>query len=422
MASDRTVSLHVPRAALWTLGFLLIAPWLAFVVWRLSGSSRTDPKAAAATPTAATKGAWAGSDVMHARQGPWGDVEYFRILIEPPEEFILSDYIQADVRPWIFKGFTDAQLAALWDSAGLDAAQKSYLSDPAHREVRADAILIHPDRSLVVGLSPAARARIYSSLGDFPENFSQFNPYRLRSSAAGGWLDNADLPAEAVALTKRMFYQRGTATCFSDESIVLPTIKDAADRARYIKALSRKSALVVQLKIRPGEDVEPLVSYWGQSGRSKDLKPLLQSLARRPNGGAIDILHLLPRFARLHAYTYPLPSEKSVDANHDCHWTAFNFQNEEIDERLSDINYVGKVLAEQYYPVPGNPRLGDLIMFVRGDGVVLHSCVYIADDIVFTKNGPSFSVPWLIASLADVEAFYAATPGVEMRRYRLKNQ
>jgi hypothetical protein len=420
MSSDRSVSLHLSRPALWLVASLLIAPWLAFAwIWlgpRGSATATLRPNVAA---TANHVGQ--SADLEHAHAGPWGDLEFFRILVEPPEEFILTDYTRPELRPWVFKGYTDAALDALWTAARLDAAQKKYVSDPAHREIRADAILLRPDRTFIIGLTTEARAKIYGALGEFPENFSQYNPFRLRSTAADGWLDGTDTPDAAIALTKRLFYRRGTATCFSDEAVVLSEIPTAPQRARFIKALSRKSGLVVQLQVQAGEDVDPLVAYWGRGGRSKDLKPLLQSLARRPNGGAIDIVHLIPRFARLLLYTYPLPSDRPIDANHDCHWTSFNFQNDQPDERFSDINYVRQVLLEQYYPVPGAPTLGDIIMFVRGDGVVVHSCVYVADDIVFSKNGPAYSVPWLLMPLADVQAFYAANPDIQMRRYRAKN-
>lgn len=421
MNQDRRVTLHLPRYATWGLGVLLLGPWLVFAAWVLSHRSTTAPATQHVAPQhqSTVRTAFSGATLSHP--GPWGHLEYFRILIEPPEEFILSSYTQPQPHPWVFKGYTEPALAALWQSAGLTAAQLQFVSAPAHREVRTDAIVIHPDADLIIGLTPAARTTIYSALGDFSENVPQANPFRLRATLATEWLDNADVPPEALALTRKLFYPRGTALCFSDDAIVLPLIHDNAARVRYLKTLSRKAAMMVYLNVRPGEDVDKLVRYWARGGRSKDLKPLLESLARNPDGGHIDIVHLLPRFARLLAYTYPLPSDKPIDANHDCHWSSFNFQNDQPDERFSNIDYVREVLLEQYYPVPGDPTLGDIVMFVRADGVVIHSCVYIADDIVFTKNGPGYSVPWLLSPLADVQAFYASTPGIEMRRYRAKN-
>lgn len=417
MSPDRSVSLVVPRKALWLFAILLVAPWLAFGLWMLAGARSPSPPASRAAWSASS--ANSGSDVMKCRPGPWGELECTRILIEPPEEFVVGDAeIQSPL--WTFKGYSEVSLAALWQAAGLDAAQQKFVHDPAHCETMPDGILVRPSREFIVGLSPGARAAIYTALSEFPENFAQFSPFRLRTSLSDTWLDQINVPAEVVALTKQLLYERGNARCFSDQDIVLPLIPAPQARTRYLKALARKSALMVQLRVQAGQDVDALVAYWGRGGRSKDLKPLLQSLSRRPNGGTVDIVHLLPRFVRLLAYTYPVPSDEPADANRDCHWTALNFQNDQPDDRFANIDYVREVLLKDYYPVPGEPTLGDIVMFARPDGVVMHSCVYIADDIVFTKNGPGHSIPWLFSSSNDVEAFYTSMQSVQIRRYRAK--
>lgn len=418
MPSERSVTLHLPRYAFWILALLLTAPWLAFATWVVV----TRPSAAETQHQVQSKpSSNAAATREQVRTGPWGDLIYSRILIEPPEEFILVDYTHGTVRPWVFKGYTDAQLSALWDAAQLSPGQRRFLADHARPAESGDGITVAVDSDFIIGLDQPARSRIYGVLAEFPENPSQFNPFRIRRSVADTWLEQVDLPADILALTRSLLYVRGESMCFSDDGVVLPRIPSTAERVRFIKALARKSALLMQLRIAPGQDVEEVAEYWGKGGRSKDLKPLLQSLARLPEGGMIDVVHLMPRFARRLVYTYPLPSEDAQDGRHDCHWSAFNFRNDQPDERFADIGYVRQVLLQDYYPIPGEPALGDLLLFVRPDGVVVHSCVYIADDIVFTKNGPAFSVPWLLAPLADVRAFYDS-PGMEIRRYRLKSE
>lgn len=422
MPTDRSLSLHVPRLALWILGFLLVAPWLVFGPWLLfaprNGPAPTPPPAAA--PIAGAPSPITPSDLLKCKPGPWGELVCYRTLIEPPEEFILSDYTVADPQPWVFKGFTPDKLAALWTAAGLTPEQRQQLDDPARREFTPEAISIRPDAATITALSPAARAVIYNTLADFPENFAQFNPYRLRQDFAAEWFDGADLPSPAIALTKQMLYTRGSTVCFSDYQIVLSTLTSASVRSRYVKTLSRKSSLIVQLVVPHGADIQAVDRYWGRGRRSKDITPLLQSLSRRPNGGSIDIIHLLPPFARAHLYTYPLPSERPADATHDCHWSSFNFFKEAPDRRFDNIDYIREVLLNDYYPVFGEPVLGDILMLARKDGTVVHSCVYVADDIVFTKNGPAFSVPWLLSPLDSVLAFYSSGQPLEIRRYRAK--
>jgi len=49
---------------------------------------------------------------------------------------------------------------------------------------------------------------------------------------------------------------------------------------------------------------------------------------------------------------------------------------------------------------------------------VIHSAVYIADDIVFTKNGLSPRDPWILMALEEVGYLYAPDDHVRIRVYR----
>ena len=49
-----------------------------------------------------------------------------------------------------------------------------------------------------------------------------------------------------------------------------------------------------------------------------------------------------------------------------------------------------------------------------------HSCVYIADDVVFTKKGTSEMQPWLLMALEQVEAAYPSGKPWGRLTYRLK--
>ena len=168
--------------------------------------------------------------------------------------------------------------------------------------------------------------------------------------------------------------------------------------------------MLVQLKIQPDSDVAAIARYRGRGRRSKDVTPLLESLARLPGGAKIDIAHLLPPFPRSLLYGFPLASDKPEDATHDCHWTSLNFLKERPDERLTNIDFVKQTLLNDYYPVAGEPDYGDIMVLVQPDGVVAHSSVYLAAGVVFTKNGSAFSVPWLLSNLDAVVAFYTVGP------------
>ena len=145
----------------------------------------------------------------------------------------------------------------------------------------------------------------------------------------------------------------------------------------------------------------------------------MKSLPKVKGGFPIGIAHLLTPFARERLYTYPFPFIKP-DVVRDCHWTSFNFFNNVPDDSLGDSERVRKILATDFYPVPGAPRFGDVMLFIRPDGQAVHSCVYIADDIVFTKNGYSYANPWILMQLSDLKAFYPSEETLEILTYRNK--
>ena len=65
-------------------------------------------------------------------------------------------------------------------------------------------------------------------------------------------------------------------------------------------------------------------------------------------------------------------------------------------------------------------ELGDLICFTDKAGAIAHTCVFIADKIVFTKNGTGLASPWVLAPYSDVEAMYRWGDVTEVRYFRKK--
>jgi hypothetical protein len=128
----------------------------------------------------------------------------------------------------------------------------------------------------------------------------------------------------------------------------------------------------------------------------------LEAIARLQQGGEIDIANLLPPAAETLLYTYPRLDEPYID----CHWTAFNFFHPAPERKPLGVKETGEVDTRLFTPFIGEPRFGDLVLFNNAAGFVQHSAVYIADDILFTKNGRSPKKPWVLMRLSDVQNIF----------------
>jgi len=409
------VTLHLPYTVLWLLGLLLVAPWLILLYL---GQRPASPPLVAAPASHGTDG---NNGQVAVKPGPWGELFYTRILIEPPESLIKTAHPTTHNPVWLFKGYTAASLAALWDSAALNDSQRQFTADAANSETTPAGILVRPSREFIEGLSPESRAVIYTALSAFVENPDQHDPYRFRADVADEWFRHSGLPSPTVEHVKRLLYRRGSSLVFSDQNLVLAQIPSLQERMLLIKTLARKSTLMVKLRINANSDIDALDNYWGRGQRSKDIRPLLQSLLRDGASTSIDIIHLLPRVPRSLLYTYPAATEPGSTTYLDCHWTVLNFFKPRPDDRYQKLEEVTAAFLNEYYPVMGNCTFGDIIMFTKPDGSVIHSCVFIAGDIVYTKNGASPNAPWILMSLSDVEAFYPSKEPLDIQYYRAKS-
>jgi hypothetical protein len=403
----------VPRRALWWWTLLLVAPWVLLAV-------TLGPQWVRQTMQSWGVKKKGDGRIHYCKPGPWGELEFVRIVIEPPEAYVAMSFDLAKKIQWFLRGYTAESLTKLWTEAGLAAADQQALSASARWDNAAGTVVIEPPHELILNLSPASRARIYKALGDFAENHLQAHPYRFRADVVGEWLAGSDLSDRTGQLIRKMLYPRGTSMLFADQDVLLPMLETAKERARAIKTLSRISTLLVKLRVRPNTDIDALAAYWGRGRRAKDIGPLLESLPKQRDGFLIDVAHLLTGFARRRLYTYPNPDADPNTPREDCHWTSFNFFAEIPDNRLLSTDYVRQVIEKDYYPVLGEPTFGDVLFLMAPKGEVVHSCVYIADQIVFTKNGPEPYIPWKLMEMADMRAVYASEQSLEMRIYRHK--
>jgi hypothetical protein len=358
------------------------------------------PGAPSATPGRATPISFEG------QPGPWGVLEYTPISIAPPRDLI---DVNGDITPtrWTFPGRSRAEAESLLREAGLEPAQLAALKDGW--KLSPGRVTVTPDPAVILGLTPPVRAALYAVLARHPENVQNgamaFNPRDLEQRLAGSGLAPA-----SVDLFRRLLYQRGEVVFFADDRTLLPLLPTPDERMRMVLVLARQQTYAVRLRIDGKSDLQALLAYWGSPGRTKDIEPILSSLATVPGGYALDLAHLLPAIPRRRIYTYPRPGNSGDDSKN-CHWTSLNFHSDTAADRLADVTAARNEVAAHYREVK-QPAFGDLVLLVDGDsGTVVHSATYLADDLVFTKNGFGFAEPWMYMELGAMSELYSLMLG-----------
>ena len=343
---------------------------------------------------------------FRGKPGPWGMLEYIRITLEPPDDFVPVDDRIFEKTRWVFGGHTREQVAALFNACDLTPVQHTELLNPAIWSQDTNAIVVSPSPQLILELNQPARTQIYNVLARDGRNDFQMWPYTFRRGGFDAWFRHSGLSDATIALVKRLTYLRGSSLCFSDLPETFARVPTIPERRRLVKTLSRNATILMKLRITPDSDIKALTAYWTGTRRSKDIQPLLQSLTEVPGEATIDIAHLLPPFARKRLNAYPIP-DPSTPAT-DCYWTAMNFFHDPPDDRYYNPA-VWQSELNTSYSVVAQPAYGDVILLLRPDNLPIHAAVYIADDVVFTKNGGNDRQPWILMKWDDLLARYPQT-------------
>ncbi len=352
-------------------------------------------------------------EIQVGKPGPWGQLEVRPIVLSPARQ--VSRASQCPVVPgtWVLPvsdvAAVDAWLAARGMSESLRAAGLSRV------QCGNGYCGLVPELSWLRSIPGETRARVYADL-DF-----QLNPWvndgiRGRREVFEDNLAASTLPQETKDLVRQLLFFWDGDTVFIDSAAVCATL-DTPGRIEMVRFLHMERGLIVRLRIQEGQDVSGIVRYWSRGEFGRELKGLLESLSRRPGGGSIDILNLLPPVPRTLLNTY----SEFLDDPRDCHWSGMNFLEPTADDRFLAKEWIEQELSEHYVQVQTPPLLGDLYHFAMPSGLIGHTAVHIADDIVFTKNGASSAQPWVLARLGSVIEQYASLHGSQVIRMRRTN-
>ncbi len=356
---------------------------------------------------------------LAARQEPnetplrdWGRLTRVQLFLEqPPGNIAPTDCLTRDPEWALPDVRTPSQAWGLFRSAGLDDDDAQALLDRTRCE--AGSCRTIPPAAVVEGLGSDARGHLYEQLARSPENPFHAFPF-TRPAGEARWSGLASIVG--TPLLTRLEWRRGNQVQISDFEVLCRAADTDGERILISETLSRMSAMMAWLTLHEDDPLDPLMRYWSRGARTRDLRPILEAMARVPGGGRLDIMHLLPPFARRRLNTFPQPG----DPPRNCFWSALHF----FDVTAPPDAVIGEVelrpiIERDYEPVGWDSRgFGDVILFLDRRGGAIHAANHIAGDLVFTKNGYHERRPWALLPLSEVRDIYPET--TDLRAFHLR--
>ncbi len=351
--------------------------------------------------------------------GSWGHLRYTEMVIEPPPGVVNVMALPTNATCWYLEALSPLVLKQRLLGCGLSESLAVALQTNATPVAGGNGFLLHPPDDLVVNLGTGDRANLYGLLATHTQNVAHTTPFRFELNTQRDWFEGTQLTPAVETLLRKLVYREGNMQLFSDLPLVLRRHPEHALYARLFRALSREVALDVRLHLLPGDSTKDLAHYWGWPDREAEVAARMTA-AQEPGGNhTVPLQELLPPFPRERLNLYPGPDDPSFSG---CHYTTLNFFSRQPDLRFTSLSEVSLTLQRDYLEVPGKEyQLGDVLLFVKkGEGVV-HSCNFLAANLVFTKNGGSLVRPWRIARLDDLMDFYSYPKPVTLRVMRRRD-
>jgi hypothetical protein len=360
--------------------------------------------------------------VHHCKPGPWGALQYYYIYLEAPESLVERFPMPTSVSRWCFPNWTKEQMLALFAKAGLTQTFQDTLISKDHLMCEDGVLCVFPPFENLESMTQEQREAIYSQLALFEQNEYHKSPVFITSNDVDDWLRGTSIRPELAAKLKKFIYKRGDSLVFSDVQALLSQVRNDDEARSFFKLMTRTRSLIARLDLEDEKDLKAITAYWtGPSERNKDILPMLESVASTEGPSRIDIAHLMPALPRKTLYTYPSADMAMLGRIPDCHWTSLNFFNYFAKDYFLNTRLAADHLLTHYDKVDTADHFGDVLMFMEGDnGSAIHSCVFIADDIVYTKNGDNLVTPWVLMKLDDVKKIYFTGSGGSIQAYRWK--
>ena len=392
--------------------------FVALVASDVRAAESSSPRSRVSLPDVIGKSAAGSPEKIEPEAG---ELVAQSIFLHAPLALFELERAPDQVPVWRFRGGSAQSVSALFDEAKVPEDLKAALLATAVTWQRHVGMTILPTPDVLLRLPLQSRQRIYEELAK-----SSFNPYHaapllIPRYLADEWLAHSPLSASHRESVRRLFWNQGGCFAFSDLPFLINTSQSTAEIRDCLRAWTLTRTVVVKVRIPTGAKLESFQRYWGAGENNDAVLPFLQAMGASVKDATIDLPQLLPPICRQLLYTYPSAASGVSGRFPDCNWTALNFFASDPDPYYLDSKSSYLELTQDYEPIPAASQLGDLICFTDKAGQIVHSCVHVAGNLVFTKNGAGLASPWLLVPYSDVEAIYRSSEAIDVRCLRKKS-
>jgi hypothetical protein len=364
----------------------------------------------------AVLGALAAEPKLTLSKGaPWGKLNKRQIFLEAPDRLVAAFPVPSSTTVWVLPQADIPAFRKVLASSLIPEAQWAKMFTAGNNLVMQGSTGFYPPESLVDALRPAERSEIYKLLAKSAENEFFAAPLVITTENMDDWFYRCQLPKPMQEVVRKRSWKDGKLVKFSDVSHLIGLAAENTEIQSVMKHMTRTESLLLELELSYDEDIEKLQRYWKPEKDHTDAGSLLTSLVPKKPGmkATVGISHLLPPPVRQLLYAYPELSRGTIGRFPDCHWTSLNFFEKTIKDYYIDTTIAGRELSTNYTVVKDELTFGDILLFKNGaDGV--HSCVYIADDVVFSKNGSNVAHPWVLCEIKDLVDVYHDIPDLSI--------
>ncbi|MBP6602463.1 MAG: hypothetical protein KA250_11700 [Verrucomicrobiales bacterium] len=396
------------------IAIVLSAPF-PFLLQGQEEETSNDPAATPSTP--ADQANWQA--ITSAKNGPWGDLEYFPVALDCPVELLPLLSIPSLKTEWIFPAANREELNAILHQSDLPSDKISAILYGSTIVQTQDYSRIYPTDETILNMPIEARQKFYSLLSRFPENKFFYRPLYIGSDNLSRWFQGTEIPRQTISDISKLAYPTpsGVGYFLSDLAYALKGASDSIEERAVYQGLLRRRALIVRLRLTEGTDITQIAKYWTAGYKNKSVLPFLESAVSADSGGAIDVAHLLPATPRQYVNRFPDLANGITGRYPDWFWTCYNFFRFSPRDVYADSGERANLMDREFDLALPPYEYGDMIVFNSG-GRAIHGCIYIAEDIVFTKNGSDMFTPWCLMKIQDVVAYHDIKGDITLTLFR----